>query len=115
MAEELTYKTEAAAGYDRAFAHITTHFVPFLLRAAHLVPGMRVLDIAAGTGLATETALELVGPTGRVTAADVSPAMVEKARDRLSRAKKTLQLSSRMGRHFPFRREASTRSCAVSD
>src|SRR5215471_18663771 len=68
MAEELTYKTEAAAGYDRAFAHITTHFVPFLLRAAHLAPGMRVLDIAAGTGLAAETALELVGPTGHVTA-----------------------------------------------
>src|SRR6516164_5695813 len=35
MAEELTYKNEAAAGYDRAFAHITTHFVPFLLRGAH--------------------------------------------------------------------------------
>jgi len=67
-AEELPYKTEAAAGYDRAFAHISTHFVPFLLRAAHLAPGMRVLDIAAGTGLAAETALELVGPTGHVTA-----------------------------------------------
>jgi ubiquinone/menaquinone biosynthesis C-methylase UbiE len=48
---------------------------------------MRVLDIAAGTGLAAEIALELVGPTGHVTAADLSPAMVEKARDRLSRAK----------------------------
>ena len=34
MAEELTYKNEAAAGYDRAFARVTTHFVPFLLRAA---------------------------------------------------------------------------------
>src|SRR5215813_7668919 len=51
MAEELTYKNEAAAGYDRAFAHIGRHFVPFLLRAAHLAPGMRVLDIAAGTRL----------------------------------------------------------------
>src|SRR5262249_10204085 len=87
MAEELTYKNEAAAGYDRAFPHITTHFVPFLLRAAHLAPGMRVLDIASGTGLAAEAALELVGPTGHVTAADISPAMVEKARGRLGRAK----------------------------
>ena len=58
MAEELTYKNEAAAGYDRAFAHITTYFVPFLLRGAHLAPGMRVLDIASGTGLAAEAALK---------------------------------------------------------
>src|SRR3974390_2103300 len=87
MAEELTYKNEAAAGYDRAFAYITTHFIPFLLRAAHVAPGMRLLDIAAGTGLAAEAALGVVGPTGHVTAADLSPAMVEKARDRFGHAK----------------------------
>lgn len=87
MAEELTYENEAAAGYDRSFARITTHFVPFLLRAAHIAPGMRVLDIAAGTGLAAEAAAGIVGPTGHVTAADVSPAMVERARERLGQAK----------------------------
>jgi ubiquinone/menaquinone biosynthesis C-methylase UbiE len=87
MAEELTYKNEAAAGYDRAFAPITTHFVPFLLSAAHIAPGMRVLDIAAGTGLAAEAALGVVGPTGHITAADLSPAMVEKARVRFANAK----------------------------
>jgi ubiquinone/menaquinone biosynthesis C-methylase UbiE len=48
---------------------------------------MRVLDIAAGTGLAAEAALGVVGPTGHVTAADLSPAMVEKARNRLGHAK----------------------------
>lgn len=89
MAEELTYKEEAAAGYDRAFARVTTHFIPFLLRAAHVTPGMRVLDIATGTGLASEAALRVVGPSGHVTAADLSPAMVEKARDRLAQAKNT--------------------------
>jgi ubiquinone/menaquinone biosynthesis C-methylase UbiE len=87
MAEELTYKDEAAGGYDRAFARVTTHFVPFLLRAARIAPGMRVLDIAAGTGLGSEAALSVVGPTGHVTAADLSPAMVEKARERLAHAK----------------------------
>jgi ubiquinone/menaquinone biosynthesis C-methylase UbiE len=87
MAEELTYKDEAAAGYDRAFARVTTHFVPFLLRAARIASGMRVLDIAAGTGLASEAALGVVGPTGHVTAADLSTAMVEKARERLAQAK----------------------------
>ena len=87
MTEELTYKNEAAAGYDRAFALVTTHFVPFLLRAAHITSGMRILDIAAGTGLAAEAALRIVGPTGHVTAADLSPAMVERARRRLGHAK----------------------------
>jgi ubiquinone/menaquinone biosynthesis C-methylase UbiE len=86
MAEELTYKEEAATGYDSAFARVATHFVPFLLRAAHITSGMRVLDIAAGTGLAAEAALVAVGPTGCVTAADLSPAMVEKARQRLGEA-----------------------------
>jgi ubiquinone/menaquinone biosynthesis C-methylase UbiE len=86
LAEELTYKDEAAAGYDRAVARVTTHFVPFLLRAAHVAPGMRVLDIATGTGLAAEAALRLVGTTGHVIAADLSPAMLEKARRRLGNA-----------------------------
>jgi ubiquinone/menaquinone biosynthesis C-methylase UbiE len=87
MPEELTYKDEAAAEYDRAFAHVTRYFMPFVLRAARVARGMRVLDIAAGTGLSAEAALSAVGPTGHVTAADVSPAMAEKARERLGEAR----------------------------
>src|SRR5258708_19475509 len=86
MAAELVFKDEAAAEYDRAFAHVTAHFMPFLLQAAHIAPGMHVLDIATGTGLSAEAALAAVGPTGHVTAADVSPAMAEKARQRLGKA-----------------------------
>ncbi len=86
MAEELAFKDEAAAEYDRAFAHVTTHFMPFLMRAARIAPGMHVLDIATGTGLSAEAALAAVGPTGHVIAADVSPAMAEKARERLGKA-----------------------------
>jgi len=44
---------------------------------------MRVLDIATGTGLSAEAALAAVGPTGHVTASDVSPAMADRARERL--------------------------------
>ena len=51
MTEELFFKGEAAAEHDRAFAHVTRYFMPFLLRAADVTPGMRVLDIATGTGL----------------------------------------------------------------
>src|ERR1700687_6325461 len=86
MAEELAFKDEAAAEYDHAFAHVTAYFMPFLLRAAHIAQGMRVLDIATGTGLSAEAALAAVGPTGHVTAADVSPAMAGRARERLGKA-----------------------------
>ena len=72
MAEGLAFKNEAATEYDRAFAHVTAHFMPFLLRAAHIAPGMHVLDIATGTGLSAEAVLGAVGPTGYVTAADAS-------------------------------------------
>src|SRR4029077_11542976 len=86
MAEALAFKDEAAAEYDRAFAHVTAYFMPFILQAAHIAPGMHVLDIATGTGLSAEAAFAAVGHTGHVTAADVSPAMAEKARERLGKA-----------------------------
>ena len=81
---ELSYKDEAASAYDRAFAHVSTHFLPFLLRAARLEPGQLALDAATGTGIAAEAALAVVGPGGHVTAADVSQAMVDRARERLA-------------------------------
>jgi ubiquinone/menaquinone biosynthesis C-methylase UbiE len=86
MAQELEFKDAAAAEYDRAFAHVTAYFMPFLLQAAQIAPGMRVLDIATGTGLSAAAALAAVGPTGHVSAADVSPAMAANARERLGNA-----------------------------
>ena len=68
MAEEPTFRDEAAALYDEAFAHVIAHFMPFLLRAAGVAPGMRVLDIAIGTGLSAEPALAAVDPAGHVAA-----------------------------------------------
>ncbi len=84
---ELIFERQAAAEYDRAFAHVTRYFMPFVLRAARIARGMHVLDIAAGTGLSAEAALSAVGPTGHVTAADVAPAMTERARERLGEAR----------------------------
>jgi ubiquinone/menaquinone biosynthesis C-methylase UbiE len=81
--EELQFRDTAAAGYDATVGEMTRRILPLLLRAARLAPGQRVLDIAAGTGLATEAALATVGPTGHVTAADISPAMLDRARARL--------------------------------
>jgi ubiquinone/menaquinone biosynthesis C-methylase UbiE len=79
----LQFHESAAAGYDRAVGHMTRQLIPPLLRAARLAPGMRVLDIATGTGIAAEAAAKVVGPSGHVVAADISPAMVERARERL--------------------------------
>jgi hypothetical protein len=70
MVEELVFKDAAAAECDRAFAHVTAYFMPFLLRTAHAAPGMRVLDIATGTGLSAEAALVAVGHTGHADFAD---------------------------------------------
>jgi ubiquinone/menaquinone biosynthesis C-methylase UbiE len=80
---ELHFQSRAAEGYDEAVGRMTIRVMPHLLREAQLEPGLSVLDIAGGTGLATERALEIVGPSGHVTCADISPAMLERAKARL--------------------------------
>jgi ubiquinone/menaquinone biosynthesis C-methylase UbiE len=47
-----------------------------LLRLAGIRPGMTVLDLASGTGDPALALAEAVGPTGRVTATDLSTEMV---------------------------------------
>ena len=57
-----------------------------LIQCARLEPGMRVLELACGTG---DPALEIarrVGPTGRVTATDLSPQMLDECRKNASAA-----------------------------
>ena len=49
------------------------------LRRAGLHSGMRVLDVAAGTGLVAREALRLVGSTGRVVGVDPSVGMLRQA------------------------------------
>src|SRR5690242_21935249 len=84
MANELLYGAEAAAEYDRGYSHVSAHFLPFLLRAARLATGHRVLDVATGTGIAAEAVLGVVGSAGSVVATDISREMVEKARERIA-------------------------------
>lgn len=52
-----------------------------LTARAELRPGMRVLDLASGTGEPALSIAPLVGPDGSVTATDVIPEMVEIAQD----------------------------------
>jgi tRNA A58 N-methylase Trm61 len=71
--DRLIYTDAAAAGYGQAMARISRHFVPLMMDAGHLAAGHRLLDVATGTGLVAEAALGVVGPTGHVTAVDISP------------------------------------------
>jgi len=49
------------------------------LRQAGLAAGMRVLDVATGTGMVAAAARHLVGPSGSVTALDLSAGMLRRA------------------------------------
>ncbi len=57
-----------------------------IVEAAQVKPGMRVLDLASGTGEPALTLAQAVGPNGRVTATDLVPQMLaiaeETARER---------------------------------
>jgi demethylmenaquinone methyltransferase/2-methoxy-6-polyprenyl-1,4-benzoquinol methylase len=54
------------------------------LARAGLRPGMRVADIAIGTGLVAEEALRIVGNRGEVIGLDLSAGMLRMAREKLS-------------------------------
>jgi SAM-dependent methyltransferase len=53
-----------------------------MIRAAKLAPGMKVLDVACGTGEPTLPAARVVGPNGSVLGVDFVDDMVEYARTR---------------------------------
>lgn len=81
---EIQFQAGAVPGYDQLVGELTKRLTPNIIQAAHLKSGDHVLDIACGTGLAADAALTIVGQSGRITAADVSPAMLDAARKRLS-------------------------------
>ena len=58
-------------------------FVPVVISAAEVASGCRVLDVSTGTGEAALMALPAVGVSGVVVGADIAPAMLVGARDRL--------------------------------
>src|SRR5215469_13237044 len=72
-----------AAAYDRFTGRWSRLFIPALLGAAEVAPGRRVLDVSTGTGEAALMALPAVGASGFVIGADVAPAMLVGARDRI--------------------------------
>ena len=70
MAESSSTCTRASTGYERVM--VPAVFAPWakdLLETAALAPGMRVLDVACGTGIVARLAAAQVGPTMRSRAA----------------------------------------------
>jgi SAM-dependent methyltransferase len=56
------------------------------IEAAVVAVGDRVLDVGCGTGPAAIELARLVGPSGSVTGVDISPLLIERARDRAARS-----------------------------
>lgn len=55
----------------------------FAVRHAQVRPGMRVLDVAGGTGDLARAFARQVGPSGQVILTDINDAMLAEGRDRL--------------------------------
>jgi ubiquinone/menaquinone biosynthesis C-methylase UbiE len=68
---------KAASHYERYWQRQLAPAQDRLIELAALEPGMRVLDVACGTGLVTFRAAGLVGPSGAVLATDISDEMVK--------------------------------------
>ena len=84
-----THWDAAARGWDAYSPEIRTwlrNATDAMIAMAGVVPGARVLDVAAGAGDQTLAIAERVGPAGAVLATDLSPAIVALAQDRARRA-----------------------------
>lgn len=71
------------SAYYRWVGRWSRLLVPAVISAAEVAPGYRILDVSTGTGEAALMALPAVGGSGVVIGADIAPAMLVGARDRL--------------------------------
>lgn len=55
------------------------------VRAMQLKPGSHVLDVACGTGLSFPYLEEEIGDAGRIVGVDITPAMLDKAREKIQK------------------------------
>jgi arsenite methyltransferase len=77
-AEDLRYPPELAAVPDAAAESFAGVANPWEL--GRVSPGERVLDLGCGAGTDSLVAVQMVGAEGRVTAIDMTPEMLAKAR-----------------------------------
>ena len=104
LAQSRANWTRAAPSWEREgdlVAATTRAVTDALLDAAGVVPGQRVLDVAGGTGDPSGRLAAAVGPTGRVTCSDLTPAMLDGARRRVAAANLDLVAASAEALPFP--------------
>lgn len=76
----------AAPTYDLVGDAYHDHFGRRLVEVTGIVPGATVLDVACGRGAVLLPAARAVGASGRVIGVDLSPEMIELARDAVAQA-----------------------------
>jgi demethylmenaquinone methyltransferase/2-methoxy-6-polyprenyl-1,4-benzoquinol methylase len=74
----------------------------FAVGQAQVRPGMRVLDVAGGTGDLTRAIAPKVGPGGRVVLTDINDAMLAEGRDRLLDAGMAVDIVRCDAERLPF-------------
>jgi ubiquinone/menaquinone biosynthesis C-methylase UbiE len=86
--------------YDRYIGRWSRLFAPSVLAAAEITAGAKVLDVSTGTGEAALMTFPIVGEAGFVIGADIAPAMLRAARDRLNQP--SFSLVAADGQALPF-------------
>jgi SAM-dependent methyltransferase len=73
----LQAQIEAARAYEALFVPaLFQEWAPWVVAAANLQPGQRVLDVACGTGVLARAATSCVGDSGTVAGLDANPGML---------------------------------------
>lgn len=78
------------------------------VKALRLKPGDTVIDLGCGTGLNFRYLHKAVGPTGRIIGVDLTPAMLDQARDRTEKVGwENIELVEADMSEYPFPGEAN--------
>ena len=79
--EQWQIATDAAHRYEGVVArYILGPWAPAIVEAGRVTGGVRVLDLACGTGVVARLAAQRAGIQGRVIGVDLNPAMLNVAR-----------------------------------
>ena len=68
----------------------------------HLKPGMKVLEVGAGTGKDSELIIQAIAPNGEAYLSDLSPKMLQLAKQRLNPEGVTVNYFIANGTYLPF-------------